>query len=75
MHETSYLKAKAFYETYIKVACDVSDKAIRILDIGSKSYSDHLSYRTIFAHKNIDYVGLDLEAGLNIDIVPEDTYL
>lgn len=50
-----------------------STKELEILDVGS--YDVNGSYREIFAEAGFKYVGLDMEAGPNVDIVPKSTYI
>lgn len=68
MHRTSLSKMEAFWETYMLPECERSP--IRVLEIGSKCYDDHPSYRQVMDHENVSYCGLDLEAGRNVDLVP-----
>ena len=44
----------------------------RVLDVGS--YGVNGVYRDLFKENNIEYVGLDIEAGPNVDIVVKDSY-
>jgi len=46
--------------------------AKKVLDVGS--YSVNGSYRELFNSSNIEYVGLDIVEGPNVDIVVEDNY-
>ena len=72
MHESSYLKMQSFVDNYVKF---VNQDLIRVLDVGSMIVVPNaLTYRTIFSDKNIEYVGLDVEPGLNVDYVPKDPY-
>ncbi len=75
MHSTSFLKMVSFYETYIKPAA--ADRAVKVLDIGSKSYSGHRSYRDAMPGDSgaVTYVGLDLEDGQNVDLVPASPFV
>ena len=75
MHKTSFMKAQAFFQTYVRQYSETNDKLIRILDIGSKVYGNQNSYSDIFKNDNIEYVGLDLEEGRNVDIVPKNMFL
>jgi len=69
MHSTSLENMKLFYKEYLK------DGDI-ILDIGSKKYHGHQSYKDILPTdiKDITYNGLDIEPGLNVDIVTDQNY-
>jgi SAM-dependent methyltransferase len=44
----------------------------RVLDVGS--YEVNGSYRPFFPKSKFDYVGLDMEAGPNVDFVPSSPY-
>lgn len=69
MHNSAYLKARFFVETYAKKIVK-SDGRIRVIEIGSKSYDDQDTLRTLFDQNQFEYTGLDVEAGLHVDIVP-----
>ena len=56
-----------FVENYIP-----KNKKVRILDVGS--YNVNGCYRTLFKNHQIEYVGLDVAQGLNVDFVPKDAY-
>lgn len=69
MHKGSMLRMEWFVENYIKGI----DKNIRILDVGS--YDVNGSYHQLFdGMTNIEYIGLDMEKGPNVNYVPEDPY-
>ncbi len=70
MHKSSYLRMQYlihYYEPYFTMEHDV----IKVLDVGS--YDVNGTYRDIFSPK-YDYVGLDMCAGPNVDIVPKNIY-
>jgi SAM-dependent methyltransferase len=72
MHESSYFKVKSFVENYVDFS---SDQSIKILDVGSMIVTtDALTYRSIFEGKSVQYIGLDVAPGLNVDFVPVDPY-
>ena len=71
MHPTSMLKARAFHETYV----DRVARSVRVLDVGAKVYGGAPCHADIFRKKGIDYVGLDLEEGPNVDFVPKSPYV
>jgi SAM-dependent methyltransferase len=75
VHRTSFLKMASFYETYIKPTA--ANRAVKVLDIGSKSYSGHPSYRDAIVGDSpaVTYVGLDLEHGQNVDLVPKNPFV
>jgi SAM-dependent methyltransferase len=64
LHPSSFLKAKLFVETYCP-----PDRVRRVIEIGSKSYLGHETYKTLFPSPLYEYVGLDIEPGSNVDIV------
>jgi SAM-dependent methyltransferase len=68
------MKAEAFFDTYVQPIIQ-DGKKVRILDIGSKSYENQRSYADIFRVDNIEYVGLDLEEGKNVNLVPENSFI
>lgn len=72
MHETSYLKAKAFVSTYLDPA---KGERLSVLEVGAKSHGGTAGYRPLFPDDRFDYTGLDLEAGTNVDIVPKDGFV
>ena len=74
MHTTSYLKAAAFAKAYVQPH-SMNNESTRVLDVGSKSYLHQRSYKNIFARGRIEYVGLDLEPGLNVDLLPKDPFV
>lgn len=73
MHKTSFVKAEYFYRDYIAKA--EGSKPLKILDIGSKIYEGQKSYRDVFTGTGVEYVGLDLEDGENVNIVPANMFL
>lgn len=73
MHRTSQLKMQSVWQKYILPAAQ--RRTVRILDVGSKSYSGHDTYASLFQHANVQYTGLDLEAGRGVDLVPAHPFL
>ena len=71
MHFSSYLKAELFVEEYL--AGPGTKPAV--LEIGSKSYHGQDTYKDLFPADGFDYTGLDIEAGPNVDIVPENMFV
>lgn len=68
MHNSAMLRMKWFVDHYIP-----ANQSVKILDIGS--YDVNGSYRELFRGKAlVEYVGLDLSDGPNVDYVPEDPY-
>ena len=68
MHSSSYEKMARFVEKYL----DEKEAVQTVLDFGSRDVNG--SYRARFAKGNWVYVGLDLEAGENVDLVPKNPY-
>lgn len=72
MHESSLLKAQSFVQNYVNFT---SDPPIKVLDVGSMTVQkDSPSFKSIFQDKEVQYIGLDVESGLNVDYVPADPY-
>jgi len=67
MHPSSYNKMKEMTGKYLD-----QSQTLSILDIGS--YDVNGSYKDIFSNENWNYVGVDISAGPNVDIVSEDPY-
>lgn len=74
MHRSSILKATAFRDTYV-APCAQELGHVSILDIGSKSYESQKSHKHLFDDNRMEYVGLDLEPGPNVDLVPRDSFI
>lgn len=70
MHTTSYLKMESFFRAYGDQFPRGPAGKVEVLEVGSKSYEGQDSYRSLIDDSVQHYVGLDLEAGLNVDIVP-----
>jgi len=76
MHVSSRLKAEAFLAHY-GGEIPHADGVRRVLDIGAKSYGGHGAddtYRPLFDDR-FRYVGMDIEAGDNVDLVQGEGYL
>lgn len=71
MHDSAIEKMKAFVDTYLS---GYKDNKLNILEIGSKVIPPQISQKFLFENKNWNYKGLDIEAGYNVDIVPNDSY-
>ena len=65
MHKTAYDSCKRFYECYGKYFDNP-----KVVDIGSQNVNG--TVKDIF--QNCDYVGLDIEAADNVDVVLKDPY-
>jgi SAM-dependent methyltransferase len=69
VHEASFEKMRAFRNAYL----EPSPAPLRVLDVGAGSGEGVLSYRDLFG-SGFDYVGLDIEAGPKVDVVPADPF-
>ncbi len=69
MHQSSYALMQRFADT---VRRRFAGNPVRILDVGSNSVNG--SYKDLFAFAGAEYIGLDIQPGPNVDIVPEDPY-
>lgn len=68
MHLSAMLRMEWFVKNYIP-----TDKKVKVLDVGS--YNVNGCYRDLFRErKNVEYVGLDITAGPNVDIVANAPY-
>ncbi len=64
MHQSSMDKMRAFRDQYLSKK---SGQPLKIIDLGSQDVNG--SYRSLFADTNWHYVGVDMEAGQNVDVV------
>lgn len=69
MHKNSHSKMEWFKNTYLNISSNLD-----ILDVGSLDGKGNYNYSDIFNEKNWKYVGLDIQAGNNVDIVVSDIY-
>lgn len=69
MHRSAMLRMRWFAENYISTT-----ERVKVLDVGS--YDVNGSYRCIFdkSLNNVEYIGLDMSEGPNVDYVPIDPY-
>ena len=65
MHASSILKLRAF----LSIHKDSIAPNAKLLDVGSASYLGHYTYREDVEKAGLRYVGLDMQAGHNVDIV------
>jgi SAM-dependent methyltransferase len=70
MHEASFEMMRAFRNAYVAPI----DRPLRVLDVGSGSRPGVLTYGQLFEVPDFEYVGLDIEAGYNVDVVPDDPF-
>ncbi len=71
MHKSAYDKMQAFMEGYLS---NYTNDNLKILDVGSCIKENQLSQKDIFKKPNWEYLGLDIEEGINVDIVVKDPY-
>ena len=75
MHASSLAKMASFLRTY-ESSFPKNGGRCRLLEIGSKAYHSQPSYRNLISGKDwIEYKGLDLEPGENVDIVAENGFV
>lgn len=67
MHKSTMHRMKWFVDHYVE-----GGSGKKVLDVGS--YDVNGSYRRLFDQIDIQYVGLDIEAGPNVDIVMDHPY-
>ena len=72
MHDTSFETMRTFVRVHLGVA---RGAPLEVLDFGSQVVDEQArSYRELFDDPNWRYRGLDIEAGVNVDIVVENAY-
>lgn len=77
MHRTSYIAMSTLLDKIgvSKKAAGEIGKKLSVLDVGARiAVENHTTYKTIVQAKDWDYLGLDIEKGLNVDIVCESPY-
>ena len=67
MHTSAMLRMSWFVDNYVK-----GKGRVRVLDVGS--YDVNGCMRPLFDGTEAEYVGLDIEAGPNVDVVMNDPY-
>ena len=69
MHKGSMIRMEWFVDNYIRK----TDQSKRVLDVGS--YDVNGSFRHLFdGISDLEYIGLDMADGPNVDYVPKDPY-
>lgn len=74
MHDTAISNIKRFIDTYLKHDKDDDPPQKTLIEIGSQSYLDQFNFRELITSHHIKYIGLDCQAGENVDIVMQDPY-
>lgn len=67
MHQSSYDKMTQFKQEFLS-----ESDSLNIYDLGSQDVNG--SYKPIFSHKSWSYVGVDMVAGANVELVLHDPY-
>lgn len=71
MHDSSMLRMECFVKKYC-VQCSTENRKKRVLDVGS--YDVNGTYKSLFSEAGFEYIGLDMSAGPNVNVVPDDMY-
>ena len=72
MHDSSYEKMDAFVRVHL---APYRDKSLEILDFGAQVVGDQgLSYKGLFDADGWNYRGLDIAAGINVNIQVDNAY-
>jgi SAM-dependent methyltransferase len=71
MHRASFEKIRAFRDAYLPPQ---GSRVFGLLEVGSMSKEGQASYRALFQPPTYHYLGLDIEPGPNVDLVPADPY-
>lgn len=69
MHQSSFDKMRTFRTQYL---VDREEQNLVIIDLGSQDING--TYRPIFENQKWKYVGVDMAAGKNVDVVLADPY-
>ena len=69
MHPTAYENGKKFVDKYLG---NKANEHIKILDVGS--FDANGSLKSLFIYADWEYIGIDIRAGKNVDVVLEDIY-
>jgi len=72
MHESSMLRMRWFKETHLG-ALD-NNQITTVVDVGSQCVLGQATYKALFAEPHFNYVGVDMEAGDNVDVVLKRAY-
>ena len=67
MHQSAMKRMEWFIQNYIP-----KDQKVRILDVGS--YNVNGCYKQLLQGLDCEYVGMDVSAGPNVDVVVKDPY-
>ena len=67
MHTSAIVRMKWFVNNYIP-----KNKPAKVLDVGS--YNVNGCYKQLFSTTQVEYIGLDVASGPNVDLVPKEVY-
>lgn len=70
MHETSYNEMSSVLRRYTNA---YTDRELKVVDVGAKEYFNQGTYKKLMPHK-WKYIGVDMEAGPNVDIIMTDPF-
>lgn len=71
MHQSSILRMNWFLDQFVSFNSSSGNK-LRVLDVGS--YDVNGSYKPLFNSKKVEYLGLDMENGPNVDLAVSSPY-
>ena len=69
MHQLCYEIMERFCKTHL---AELEGRPLKVLDIGSQDVNG--TFKPLFNKTGWHYVGLDIEAGPNVDLIPEEPY-
>lgn len=69
MHKSQYLRMGWFIKNYVPF-----NEKVRVLDVGSYDLNGDIK-AIINKYPNVEYIGLDMVEGPNVDYVPNDPYV
>ena len=69
MHQLCYEIMERFCKTHL---AELEGRPLKVLDIGSQDVNG--TFKPLFNRTGWNYVGLDIEAGPNVDLIPEEPY-
>jgi hypothetical protein len=72
MHASSYENMQLCYDTYVRGSFLAARAAVTTIDLGSADVNG--TYRPIFSHPKVRYLGADLAPGPGVDLLMDDPY-
>jgi SAM-dependent methyltransferase len=70
MHATSFNEMGSVLRRYLDA---YTDRKLKVIDVGSKKIGHDHTYRELMPH-TWEYIGVDIEAGENVDVILQDPY-